>query len=166
MDNTGEIDLLAAFKKLLAENKSQQIRLEEYAEIINSRNNEIEMLQTMLLEANENRSSMDNQLNQLKELQRHINDLQQQSDISNYTAWGRQQQVGEKIAPERHLENLTIAYADLQSQLTNLQSQLQDITNRNLLLQQQTSRIASLESLLANAEKEIEETKQKDNPEL
>lgn len=163
MDNTSNIDLLTAFKKLLAENKSQEARLEDYAKIINSRDNEIEMLQTMLSEANEYRSSMDSQLKELKELQRYINDLQQQAARSAYMVTGRQQQVGDNVSVDRQLD-LKPAYAYLQSQLTDLQTQLLDMNNRNLRLQQQTSRIAELESLLANAGQERDEVKQKDNP--
>ena len=45
MDNSDHIDLAAALKKLLAEKKSQEARLEEYAKILTGRDNEIEMLQ-------------------------------------------------------------------------------------------------------------------------
>ena len=166
MNNTGDIDLLTALKKLLAENKSQEARLEEYAKIINSRDNEIEMLQTMLSEANEYRSGLDNQLMELKELHRYINELQQQVAGSVYMATGRQQQAGNAVtvSVERQFESLKIDHAYLQSQLTGLQTQLLDMNNRNLQLQQQTSLIAELESLLANAEQELDWMKQKNNP--
>lgn len=153
MDNTGNIELLTVFKKLSSENKSLQTRLEEYAKVLDSRDIEIDMLQTMLSEANEYRSSMDNQIRELKLLQRYINDLHQQAEGPNYMV-GREQRLSSSITSEQHLENLKPAYAHLQSQLTDLQTQLLDMSNRNLLLQQQTSRIAELESLLANSEHE------------
>ena len=166
MNNTDDINLLTAFKKLFAENKSLEIRLEEYAKIINSRDKEIAMLQTMLSEANEYRSSTDSRLKELKELQGYINNLKQQVAGSVYMATGRQQQAGASVSVERQLDDLKQDHADLQSQLTNLQMQLLDVNNRNLLLQQQNSRVAELESLLANAGQEGDWMKQKDTPDV
>ncbi|MEP7108590.1 MAG: hypothetical protein ABI760_11420 [Ferruginibacter sp.] len=159
MDNKENIDLLASFKKLLAENKSLEVRLKECTKIINSRDSEIEMLQMMLSEANEYRSSTDSQLKELKELQGYVNDLQQQVAGTTYMVTGREQQITAPDSAGHQLEKLKTAHAYLQSQLTDLQSQLLEINKRNLLLQQQTSRIAELESLLGNAEEEINNRK-------
>ena len=164
MANNDDLDLTSAFKKLGAENKSLQARLEDYAIIINSRDREIDMLQKMLTEANEYRSSVDNELRELKELQQYLGNLQLQATIADYVVPGRQQQAGEKVSAERQLENLRIAYTDLQSQLTVLQKQLQEMNSRNLQLQLQTSRIAELESRLANAEEERDDAANKDIP--
>jgi len=160
MDNKGNIDLSAAFKKLLAENKSQEARLQEYTKIINSRDHEIEMLQTMLSESNAYRSSIDNQLHELSDLKKFIGDLQQQVAGAVYTTTGRQQQLSDTVSVEQQLKNLRLEYTLLQSQLTDLQAQLLDANNRNLLLQLQTSRIAELESLLEIAEQEAVKWKQ------
>ncbi len=151
MNTDNDTDLLTAFRKLLAENKSQEERLADYSRIINSRDNEIEMLQKMLLEANEYRSNVDNKLTELKELQQYINDIQNQTTLFEYKVPGRQEQMGDSISSESQLEKFKMAYTDLQSQITELQNQLQDMNKRNLLLQVQTSRIAELESLLENA---------------
>ncbi|MEO5891349.1 MAG: hypothetical protein ABIQ31_13940 [Ferruginibacter sp.] len=155
MEDSGNIDLAMAFRKLMSENKSQEARLDEYARIISSRDNEIGMLQTMLSEANEQRSSVDNQLNELKDLRRYLNDLQQQVAGSVYRTTGRQQHVPNDTNAEDRLQNLNKEYTYLQSQLADLQTQLTEVNNRNLLLQQQNSRIAELESLLENAQEEI-----------
>lgn len=152
MDNSGNSDLLTAFKKLVAENKSQQSRLEEYTAIIRSRDNEIEMLQSMLSEANEQRSSTDNQLTELKELQRFLSNLQQQVSGNTFYPASNQQQTSNPVSAEQQLEALQQAHAQLKAQLSDLQTQLLDMNNRNLLLQQQASRIAELESLVANFE--------------
>jgi chromosome segregation ATPase len=164
MDNTGDIDLLMAFKKLLAESKSKDERLEDYLKIIDSRDNEIEMLHTMLTEANEYRSTLDSQLKELKDLQQYLAGVQQQEARSTYMVTGRQQQPVDSLSIERQFENLQLAYADLQSQLAGLQSQLLDMNNRNLLLQQQASHIAELESLLAIAEGQLEAMNKNDGP--
>ncbi|MBC7866845.1 MAG: hypothetical protein H7X88_04860 [Gloeobacteraceae cyanobacterium ES-bin-316] len=156
MDNSGNIDLLTSFRKLMAENKSLETRLEDYAKMIGNRDNEIEMLQAMLSEANAYRSSTDSQVKELKELQLYINDLQQQLAISTYLPNSGQLQPGNTVSMERQLQQLQQSYAHLQSQLTDLRTQLEEMNNRNLLLQQQNSRVAELESLLRNAEDEIE----------
>ena len=151
MENNDGTDLVTAFKKMLAENKSLQARQEESAAIIASRDNKIAMLQTMLSEADEYRSSTDNRLEQLDELQFYINDLKQQVAGTVYMAVGRQQQPGVNSAGvEQQLDELRKDYAALQSQLAGMQVQLQEVNSRNLQLQQQGSRVAELESLLAN----------------
>lgn len=153
MDGTDNTDLLATFRKLVAENKSYEARLEDYARIIYSRDNEIQMLQSMLSEANEYRSTLDEQLKELKELKRNMIDLQRQAAGSTYMVTGKQQRLNENVSAEAQLENLKQDYAYLQSQLVDLQSQLIDVNNRNMMLTLQTSRVAELESLLANYER-------------
>ena len=163
MDQTDNIDILAAFKKLLAESKSQEARLEDYAKIIYSRDNEIEMLQTMLNEANEYRSSIDAQVKELKDLQSYMNGLQLQASSSVYSVTGGKRSSSENVSIEQQFEKLQQEYAYLQTQLTDMQTQLLDANNRNTILQLNVSRIAEIESLLENAEEEIKELKQKAN---
>ena len=149
MDNT---DLLTNFRKLVAENKSYESRLEDYARIIDSRDNEIQMLQSMLSEANEYRSKLDEQVKQLEELKENMVYIQRQAANSTYMATGVQLSGRANISPESQFENLKQDYASLQSQLADLQLQIQDVNNRNVVLTIQTSRVAELESLLANFE--------------
>jgi len=152
MVSTDNTDLLESFKKLIAENKSYESRLEDYARIIYSRDNEIQMLQQMLSEANEFRGSLDEQVKELQDLKRNIIDIQRQASISTCNVTGKRQKAGDSVEPEAHFENLKKDYAYLQLQLTDLQLQLLDVNNRNLVLSLQTSRVAELESLLANFE--------------
>ncbi|MEJ7586973.1 MAG: hypothetical protein WKI04_05370 [Ferruginibacter sp.] len=162
MENNGNFDLSKSIKTLVAENNSQAARLEEYTNIVNSRDKEIEVLHTMLSEANEYRSTMDNQLKELKELRQDISDLQEQVSASVYSVTGRvEKRTYNTVSMEQQLQTLNQEYTFLQSQLADLQTHLLDVNNRNLLLQQQTSRISELESLLTNAEDEIVELKQK-----
>jgi predicted nucleic acid-binding Zn-ribbon protein len=149
MDSIANTDLLESVKRLVAENKSYESRLEDYARIIYSRDSEIEMLQSMLAEANEYRSSLDEQVKELKELKRSMIDIQRQAASSTYMVNGKQQRAGESVSLEAQFEHLKQDYAFLQSQLTDLQSQLLEVNNRNMLLMLQTSRVAELESLLA-----------------
>jgi len=164
MNSPDDIDLVVAYKKLLAENKSLEGRLADYGKIIESRDSEIDMLQNMLSEANEYRSTLDAQVKELKDLKQYMNELKQQADQTTYMASGMHQQAGDALSVERQFENLKLAYANLQAQLSALQMQLLDMNNRNLLLQQQTSRISELESILANVEAERDEMHNNENP--
>lgn len=155
MDNEGNIDLLTAFKRLLAENNSQQARLQEYVKIIESRDNKITMLQTLLTQANEYRSNTDSELKQLKELQHGISNIQQIVVSSGFMSAGRQERIMQTVSAEQRLQALNAEYGYLQLQIKDLQSQLLATNNRNLLLQQRTDRIAELESLLSKAKEEI-----------
>ncbi|MEO6718727.1 MAG: hypothetical protein ABIN67_00130 [Ferruginibacter sp.] len=159
MENYNDIDILGEYKKMLALNKSFEARLDEYARILKGRDEEIEMLQEMLNEATSYRSSIDNQVNELKELQRNISQLQQNAEGSSYIGVSKHLQVGETVSTQQQLVNLQLQYTYLQTQLSDLQAQCLELNNRNLLLQQHTTRIAELESLLANAEEEITELK-------
>jgi len=152
MDSADNTDLLESFKKLIAENRSYESRLEDYAKIIYSRDNEIQMLQSMLSEANEYRSNLDEQVKELQELKKNMIDLQRQAASSTYMVTGKQHRPGSSISLEAQFENLKEDYAYLQSQLSDLQSQLLEVNNRNMVLTLQTSRVAELESLLANFE--------------
>ncbi|MEO7766785.1 MAG: hypothetical protein ABIS01_05135 [Ferruginibacter sp.] len=155
MNTPGNPDLLAEFKKLSAINKSQEARLEECAKIVNSRENEIELLQAMLSEATAYRSSMDSQLKELKSLQDYLRDIRQQVSASAYFTGGSQQQVDDTINVEQQFQHLQLEYTYLQSQLSDLQIQLLNVNQRSLALQQQNSRIAELESLLEIAKEEL-----------
>lgn len=148
----------------MAENRSQESRLSEYVSIIKSRDSEIEMLQSMLTEANEYRSSVDNQVIELKELQRYMNQLQQQATGAAFYGATNQRQSGDTPTAGQQLENLQQANARLKAEIADLQTQLLDINNRNLQLQQQVSRLAELESLVANFEFDKTNTDAGDSP--
>ena len=155
MQDYSNIDILDEYKKLLALNKSYEGRLDEYAHILKGREEEIGMLQQMLTEATSYRSGLDSQVNELKELQQNIGLLKQQAEASSYIGTSKHLRLGETVSSQQQLESLQLQYTYLQTQLSDLQAQCLELNNRNLLLQLQGSRIAELESLLANAEEEI-----------
>ena len=137
----------------MAANKSQQERLEEFASIISNRDKEIGMLQSMLSEASENRSKQDDQLMELANLQKYMSGLRQQVAGTEF-AQPTKPQVGDTVSLAQELERVQQAYTKAQSQLSELELRLQELTSKNLLLQQQVSRMAALESMLAALEKE------------
>ena len=159
METNGNINILSEYKKLLALNMSLEARLNDYSQMIKERDNEIIMLQQMLTEANSYRSSLDNEVNELQQLQQGIAQLKQQAEESSYAGTSRHLRPGETVSMNQQLESLKLQYTSLQVQLSEVQAQCLELNNRNLLLQQNTSRIAELESLLENAEEEINKLK-------
>ena len=159
METNGNINILSEYKKLLALNMSLEARLNDYSQMIKERDNEIIMLQQMLTEANSYRSSLDNEVNELQQLQQGIAQLKQQAEESSYAGTSRHLRPGETVSMNQQLESLKLQYTSLQVQLSEVQAQCLELNNRNVLLQQNTSRIAELESLLENAEEEINKLK-------
>jgi len=159
MPNNDDIDILGEYKKLLALNMSLEARLDNYSQMIKERDNEIIMLQQMLTEANSYRSSLDNEVNELQQLQQGIAQLKQQAEESPYFGTSKHLRAGETVSVNQQLQNLKLQYTSLQVQLSEVQAQCLELNNRNLLLQQQTSRVSELESLLENAEEEIRQLK-------
>ena len=98
-------------------------------------------------------------VNELQQLQQGIAQLKQQAEESFYAGTSRHLRAGETVSMNQQLENLKLQYTSLQVQLSEVQAQCLELNNRNLLLQQNTSRIAELESLLENAEEEINKLK-------
>lgn len=152
MHNTEHSELLATFKTLVAENKSYESRLEEYARIINNRDNEIKMLQSMLSEANEYRSTLDREVKELKDLKHSISDIKRQSAHSTYMVTGKQQMAVDRINLEAQFDNLKRDYSLMQSEIADMQLQLLAVNSKNILLTLQATRVAELESVLANFE--------------
>ena len=159
METNGNINILSEYKKLLALNMSLEARLNDYSQMIKERDNEIIMLQQMLTEANSYRSSLDNEVNELQQLQQGIAQLKRQAEELPYAGTNKHLRTGETASVNQQLENLKLQYTSLQVQLSEVQAQCLELNNRNLLLQQNTSRIAELESLLENAEEEINKLK-------
>ena len=163
MESYDHIDILSEYRKLLALVKSYEARLDEYARLVKGRDEEIGMLQQMLTEATTYRSSVETQVNELRELQKSIGQLKRQAETTSYTDTNNNLQTGDTVSARQQLETLQLQYTLLQTQLSDLQAQCQELNSRNLLLQQQSGRIAELESLLASAEDEITWLKQREN---
>ena len=157
MENSPSTDLVTTLRHIIAQNKSQEDRLADYVSIVKSKDEEIEMLQNMLTEADEYRSSTDAQLIELQELKQYLKTL---NDAINGVAVIK---IGSSLNKDviddevQQLNNNKPSYACLQVQLADLQSQLLVINNKNILLQQQVCRVAELESILSNIHHEKED---------
>ena len=148
-----------SLKHLVAENESLKERLNEYQYTIVVKEKEILELRLQIAQDNEIKSHLDNQAMELEVLQNYIGDIDHKTAGSASSQMHLQQQASGPINVKHQLQDLKQQYAYLQTQLTDLQTQLQDLNNRNILLQQQTNRIAELESFLADAEQERDEWK-------
>jgi len=164
MSNTpGYTNAEIQINHLLAECESLKAQLEEYLYIISMREKEIENLRSKIAEKNEFRSISDSQQNELQSLQDSAYQLKMRTSGGYQTSLERQ--VAYAVSNEHQLEDIQQQTAYLQSQVTGLQEQIDSLNNRNLLLQQEASRTAELESLLEDAERERDELKQKLPPE-
>ena len=75
MPNSSGGDVLGKFKLLVSENQSLTERLKEFEKIVSARDFEIEMLNQMVSEASEMRSTVENQLLELKSLREQIEEM-------------------------------------------------------------------------------------------
>lgn len=151
MENKGYLEILDRLKLLIGENKSLQARLEEYKQITDARDTEITILQQMLTDANAMRSEVDDKLQQLKELQEYIGEIKQVEEKAGYQYAGPEGSTAFTDVSEQAMEEMKELNTWQKMQLAELKLQIQEINNRNILLEQKASRIAELESLLANA---------------
>jgi predicted nucleic acid-binding Zn-ribbon protein len=148
-----------SLKHLVAENESLKARLDEYQYTIVIKQKEILELRLQIANDNEIKSNLDNQVIELELLQNYISDMDKEAAGTANKGMDFHQQAAGSINVKDQLYDLKQQYTYLQTQLTDLQTQLQELGNRNLLLQQQTNRIAELESFLADAEQERDEWK-------
>jgi chromosome segregation ATPase len=145
---------------LIAQNESLKAQLEEYLYIINMRDKEIETLRRRMAETTESMSTADNQLDELNSLQDHIHQLRQQAEGIAGREMDLEKQLGHAVSTEHQLDDMKEQYTYQQVQLSDLQTYLQELNARNVLLQQQASQIAELESSLEDAQRERDELKE------
>jgi chromosome segregation ATPase len=153
--NPEHSEIVVQLNHFIAENESLRAQLEEYVYIIDTRDKEKENLLRKMSGATELISNSDNQLLELQLLQENVRQLQKRTEI----AFGQEMQAGNSVSTEQQLDNIKEEYAYLKTQLEDVQEQLQQLNNRNLMLQQKNNQVAELESLLEDAERERDELK-------
>jgi regulator of replication initiation timing len=145
--------LINKIKHLAAENESLKERLAECELIAAARQKTILEQKLQLSENSEVKSRLDEELTATATIKNLI------SEIVMDDSGSRLQSKSGKDDLKYQLEEQKRQFVQLQSKLSDLQMQVQDLSNRNLALQQQSSRVAELESLLADAEQERDEWK-------
>ena len=155
MENLQSLDIVEKLKHVIAENRSLATRLEEYKLIVEARDTEIDMLHTMVSEANAMRSSLDNDLLELESLKEYMGQIKTvaATAITGASYFGQNENKSDQ------LKNMKEQHARLQMQATEMEIELRELSNRNMLLQQQNSRLGELESLLEITEKERDDYK-------
>lgn len=153
MDNTDKDHLPQYIKQLTAENVQLKIKLEEYQFNTAVKERELLDMKQQIATSNEQISRLDDEMMQLKLVQDYIA-MQKEQGI-NQTKNLRVPAIDFK----QRLQDLEQQNTYLQMHTTALQTQVMDLSNRSLLLQQQASQIAELESFLADARQERDEWK-------
>lgn len=159
MDTNNNSDLFNHIKHLLAENASLKERLNDYQNNISIKEKEIQELRLQIASNNQIKSQLDNQLIAVEILQNYMDGLGGELPGDDKAAINVQHKDGSSVLIKHQMENIKKRYTYMQTKYTDQQIQLTALNARNLLLQQQASRVAALESLLADAEQEIAEWK-------
>jgi chromosome segregation ATPase len=159
MNTSDNSELTGNEAHLLAENESLKNLLQEYQHLLIQKEAVQYELQQQANAGAELKSNYDSQGHYLQTLKNYISDLLQKAEVAIQNEREMEKQVSISASSGYQLEEIKIKYNYLQVQLNDLSERLQQLYNQNAVLQQHTSRIAELESLLSNAEAEIEELK-------
>ncbi len=156
MDNTEEINIAEKAKHLEAENESFKSMLQEYQQVAMLRTIERRDLEEKASEGAAIRSSFDQQSEELKRVRDYIFELMQKAESAAKREAELENQVTLSVSTAHQLEDIRSKYNYLLVQLDDLSERLQQLNAQHSIHLQYAGRIAELESMLANAEEEIE----------
>jgi predicted RNase H-like nuclease (RuvC/YqgF family) len=158
-------DLLKQLAQLQSENAYLRTLAAEYKFVANTRETEWRALSIKTVNNIPLQSNLENQLTEIKILQEQVRELHNRIEggFIRETELTRQSGTTDHYAHQN--DDLKSQLHYLQCELTDLKDQLKRLYNQNAVLQNYVSRIAELESLLSNAEEEIDRLKNetKDN---
>ena len=146
-------------EKLQAENATLKGIVQEYMQAVMAKNTEQKELEEKAAAGAELKSYYDLQTQELKYVRHYVNELMQKAEAAAEREADLEKQVSIGVSTGYQLEEIKSKYSLLQVQLDDLGERLQELKTQNIIQQQQVSRIAELESMLANAEEEIEQLK-------
>lgn len=147
---------LTETEKLQAENATLKGILQEYQQVSLLKNAAQRELEEKVTSGAELKSYYDLQAEELKYVRSYVNDLMLKAEGAAQREAELEKQLSISVSTGHQLEEIKSKYNLLQVQLDDLEQRLLELKNQNLLQQVQVSRIAELESLLENAEQEIE----------
>ncbi len=146
-------------QKLQAENATLKGIVQEYQQAVLSTTTAQKELEEKAAAGAELKSYYDLQAQELKYVRSYVNELMQKAEGAAEREAELEKKVTLGVSTGYQLEEIKSKYSLLQVQLDDLGERLQELKTQNILQQQQVSRIAELESMLANAEEEIEQLK-------
>ena len=155
MDN----NIITETERMQAENDSLKQLLQEYRESDLLKNIEYRNLQETASSGAAIKSYYDLQTEELKYVRNYIHELMQKAEAAAQREAELEKQVTQSVTTSYQLEDIKTQYNYLQVQLDDLTERLQQLNSQNILHLQQVGKIAELESLLANADEEIEQLK-------
>lgn len=132
--NTNEV--MDQLKSLIGESNSMAERIREYEHLLRVRDQEIELLQQMVEDAHILRSSLENQLQELRDLQQHFNELSEITAASKRSSSNAHTPIQSKQHYEEQIDHLKEHNTLLQVQLDDLHDRYRDMNRQCLELQQ------------------------------
>jgi hypothetical protein len=151
-----EENTITETERLLSENESLKQQVEKYKGTALLNNMERRELEEKASAGAAVKSYYDLQTEELRYVRSYASELMQRAEAAAQREQELEKQVTQSVSVSHQLEDIKIKYNYLQVQLDDLGERLQQLSNQNILQAQYASRIAELESLLANAEEEIE----------
>ncbi len=146
-------------ERLLSENESLKQLVQQYREASLQKNIDQNELQEKAAATAVIKSYYDLQTEEVKYLRNYIAELMQKAEAAVQRENSLEREITASVNTSYQLEEIKSKYNHLQVQLDELIERLQELKNQHILQQQQISRVAELESLLANAEEEIGQLK-------
>lgn len=132
--NTNEV--MDQLKSLIGESNSMAERIREYEHLLRVRDQEIELLQQMVEDAHVLRSTLENQLQELRDLQQHFNELSEITAASKRINSTAHTPIQSKQHYEEQIDRLKEHNTLLQVQLDDLQDRYRDMNRQCNELQQ------------------------------
>jgi hypothetical protein len=148
-----EFNYALQMKNLVSENNSMLERIAEFEAVINKKNNEIDILQDMLSEANELNTSLESQLQALQQMQQQIN----LESTFIHAAAIQPQNIAEFSAnPTDSIEEVKEKNRSLTTQILALKRDIENLQQSPLLVNILKKRIEELEKKIATPSNTIE----------
>ena len=152
-------ELLKQLAQLQSENAYLRTLAAEYKYIAGTKETEWRELSIKTVNNIPLQSNLENQLTEIKTLQEQVRELHQKIEGGFIRETELTRQSGTTDHYVHQNDDLKSQMNYLQAELVDLIDQLKRLYNQNTVLQNYVGRIAELESLLSNAEEEIDRLK-------
>lgn len=149
-------NIITETERLRSENDSLKQLLREYQQTALLKNMEKRELEEQAASGAQAKSFYELQTIELRYVRNYIHELMQKAEGAALREAELEKQVTQSVSVSHQLEDVKVKYNYLQVQLDDLAERLQQLNNQSVLQLLYASRIAELESMLANAEEEIE----------